>query len=673
MWFVVLTITWLAVVVGWWWTHRNRYWIVENRLTGVRREKIVKLPLAKINNKKLRREIKIFNRLNLVMPTLDGVAVVYREQMRALLRDPSYRPSADPYERLFYGYACYVLAQKNPSEVIQRQMWRKLNFLLAPKRKIVKQERVIWSRQFYNLYPVPIYKIFNDTYFDPNEPGITINQPWQMVVHGSYVKYYNANFVIKRYAHAYTLEAQETLTATIKVATDKNDFDCVVSRGVVTCRHLKTGESHTYAVRGEKVRLATSMCAQVDALEIYVTWQGKAKISLDGGEAQWLPRDQVISNQHLEAIVTQAHQAKYITGERLRIRYLSALKIVPSLENLTQVIIIQNENDFLKIWDCLVDYQKLARLFRGFNLVFIYSGAVTMVEDLVRSTATTEQVKNCHSNHLWLYFVDRTVTDPDALYFLMKMVQPSHYVPLATTPPGLAISKAWPYVKTLTVTNTLPQKMTRNLVVPLVFQRPVVVSAQGSILKVVSLVSGHVSHYVLPTVLKLTNEWLTTHVNVPLQVKLAGYETRQFTITRRESNLQKRFTKKDLATALREIQINTDDKKFDALFNKPIKEGEDLQLLSAVKVAYQNQDRKLLMAILGERHQVTVDVWQYLLTQFVGLRVRSNKIYLAPCVNVMGEFTVAFECRGQKYTFNTKKNLSGSAKFAIINYGNSNG
>ena len=81
-------------------------------------------------------------------------------------------------------------------------------------------------------------------------------------------------------------------------------------------------------------------------------------------------------------------------------------------------------------------------------------------------------------------------------------MQPSHYVPLATTPPGLAISKAWPYVKTLTVTNTLPQKMTRNLVVPLVFQRPVVVSAQGSILKVVSLVSGPGSHYVLPTVLK---------------------------------------------------------------------------------------------------------------------------------------------------------------------------
>ena len=133
------------------------------------------------------------------------------------------------------------------------------------------------------------------------------------------------------------------------------------------------------------------------------------------------------------------------------------------------------------------------------------------------------------------------------------------------------------------------------------------------------------------------------------------------------------MTKKDLATALREIQINTDDKKLNALFNKSVIEGEDVGTLAAVKVAYQNQDRKLLLVALEERHQITADVWQYLLTQFVGLRVRADKIYLTPCVNVMGEFSITFECQGRKYAFNTKKNLSSSAKFATIKYGNSNG
>lgn len=674
MWFVICALGWLALLVVWWWTHRNRYWLIETKTAGVVKQKIIRLPLSHVRNLKLRREIKIFNRLCLVMPTVNGVAVFYREQLRALLRNPRHRPSDNPYERLFYGYACDVLAQKTPQEVVQRQLRRNLTFLLAPKRKIVKRIQAVWTRQSYQLYSKPIYKIFNDCFCDPLQPGIVMKQPWQFVVHGSYIKYYNQDLVVKRYAHGYALQAATTQTVTIKVAADKNDFDCVVSRGVVTCKHLTTGEVHTYAVRGDKVRLATSVCAKIDALEIYVTWQGEAKISLDGGDAQWLPLADVAANQRLERIVTAAHQAKFITGERLRARYLAALKVVPSLSCLTKVVVLQNENDFLLAWQSLKDYQRIAELFQGFNLVFVYSGAVPVVEQIIRANVSAQQIKISHEKHLWLYFVDRTVTDPDALYYLTKVAQGGHYVPVEPTPPGLAISHTWPYVKTLTVTNTLAHKMTRNLVVPLIFNQPMVVSAGGTILKAVNLNTGHVSHYVLPVAVHLPNEWITTHVNLPLKVKLAGYETRQFTITRRESNQKVRLTKKDLATALREIQICTDDKKLDAVFAKTVVEGEDPKTLAAVKVAYQNQSRKLLLAALNERHQITVDVWQYLLTQFVGLRVRGDRIFLTPCVNVMGEFTINFECQGQKYAFNTKKNLSRGIKFANINhYGNSNG
>ena len=659
--------------MAWWWHHRNRYWWVATKTDGIIKPGIVRLPLQHIDHQKLRHEIKIFNRLCLVLPTVDGVAVAYREQMRALLRDPMYRPGPDPYERLFYGYACFVLARKIDDEIAQCQLRRNLTFLLAPTRKIVKRQAVVWSRQRYQLHPSPIYKIFNDSYCDPFQPAVTMEQPWQVVTHGSYVKYYNALAVVKRYAHAYTLNAQNPQTVTIKVAADKSDFDCVVSRGVVTCKYLPTGESHTFTVRGDKVRLATSICAKTDALEIYVSWQGQAKIGLDGGEARWLKRAEVAENQRLERLATAAYQAKFITGERLRARYLAAEKLVPSLECLTRVVVLHTADEFLAVWQTLADYRRLAQLFGGFNLVFLYSSASPTVEDVVRTAATTEQITACHGDQLWLYFVDRTTTDADALYYLTKLAGRGHYVPPAPTPPGLQVSKTWPYVKTLTVTNTLPHKMTRDLVVPLLFHRPSVVSANGTILTVVNLSTGRTSKYVLPVPLHLTGEWLTTHVNVPLKVKLAGYETRQFTITRRDSQPAGRLTKKDLATALSDIQIRTDDRKLDALFNKSVVDGEDAACLAAVKAAYQNQDRKLLLTALGDRHQVTSDVWQYLLTQFVGLRVRAGKIYLTPCVNVMGEFTITFACQEQKYAFNTKKNLPNSAKFATIKYGNSNG
>lgn len=289
------------------------------------------------------------------------------------------------------------------------------------------------------------------------------------------------------------------------------------------------------------------------------------------------------------------------------------------------------------------------------------------------STLSQEQIAACHQDQLWLYLIDRTVTDPDALYIFNKLAHGGHYVPSAPIPAGLVVTKNWPYVKTLTVTNTMPQKMTRDLVVPLQFNHLSVVSANGTVLTVVGLTSGRVSTYVLPAPIHLTGEWLTTHVNIPLKVKLAGYETRQFTITRRESQNKARLTKKDLAMAVSEIQIHTDDKKLDALFGKKVIDGEDVRILSAVKAAYQNQDRKLLLTALGDRQQITIDVWQYLLTQIVGLRVRAGKIYLTPCVNIMGEFTITFLCEGHIYTFNTRKKLPSSVNFATINYGNSNG
>ncbi len=657
----------------WWWTHRNRYWLVESKTEGTIKPRIVQLPLRHINDKKLRREIKIFNRLCLVMPTVQGVAVCYREQMRKLLRNPRCRVGTNPYERLLYGYACYVLMQRLNDEVIKRQLHRNLLFLLAPKHKLVKRRSVVWSQRKYQLSTMPIYKIFADCYLDPWQTGIVASTPWQINLQGSYIKYTNSDITMKRYAHAYTLEAKTVQTVTLKVATDKTDFDCQVNRGVVTCKHLPSGEIHTYTIRGEQVRLATSLCGKSDALEIYITWQGEMKIGLDGGQPLGLRQAEIENNQRLEKLVTTAYQSKFITGERLRTRYLMTSKLVPTLDGLTQVVAIRSMEEFSTAWSKLDDYRQIARLFHGFSLVFLYSGATPQLADTILSTLTKTVIADCHRDQLWLYLLDRTVIDADVLYCLNKMAQGGHYVAPAPTLPGLIVTRNWPYVKTLTVTNTTAQKMTRDLVLPLPFNQFSVVSANGTVLTVVGLISGRVSTYVLPTPIHLTGEWLTTHINLPLKIKLAGYETRQFQITRRESSHKLRLTKKDLAAAVSEINIHTDDKKLDALFDKTVVDGENDAVLSAVKAAYQNQDRNLLLVALANRNQITADVWQFILTEIVGLRVRAGKIYLVPCVNLMGEFTISLQFNDQKYQFNTRKNLSKTTDFVTMDYGNSNG
>ena len=158
--FVLCASAFCLVSVCWWWTHRNRYWLIETKTAHTIRPKIVRLPLQHIGYAKLRREIKIFNRMCLVLPVGDDVAVAYREQMRTLLREPQHRPSSDPYERLFYGYACYVLMHKIHDEVVKKHLQRNLLFLFAPSQKIVKKCPVIWSRQRYQFRTLPVYKIF---------------------------------------------------------------------------------------------------------------------------------------------------------------------------------------------------------------------------------------------------------------------------------------------------------------------------------------------------------------------------------------------------------------------------------------------------------------------------------------------------------------------------------
>ena len=426
----------------WWWAHRNRYWLIETKTVGAIKPRIIHLPLQHIKYVKLRHEIKIFNRLCLVMPCVNGVAVAYREQMRALLYNSQHRSSADPYERLLYGYACYVLTQKIKDEVKTRQLRRNLTFLLAPQRKIIAKRAVVWARRQYQFHVLPIYKIFKNSYFDPLQPGIVTSLPLQTVAHGSYVKYYNNDVIIKRYAQAYTLDAQTMQTVTLKVATDKSDFDCQINRGVVTCKHLPTGESHTYAVRGEHVRLATSLCKKTDALEIYITWQGQAKICLDGGQPKWLSQAEITINQRLERIVTAAYQSKFVTGERLRMRYGTAVKLVPSLVGLTRVIPVRNVDEFLQVWVQLDDYRQIARLFHGFSLVFLYSSTAPMVADTILATVSAEQITACHNDQLWVYLIDRTVTDPDALYYLTKLAQQG-CIPRMTMPGG-SYRISWP-------------------------------------------------------------------------------------------------------------------------------------------------------------------------------------------------------------------------------------
>ena len=648
---------------------RNPYFVLRTTVTGDVKERIVRLPLKGITYPKLRHEIKIFNRLCVVMPSAHGVAVVYTEHLAALLAEPHHRPSNDPYDRLLYSYACAVLLSKTTDERQQRQLRKHLWFVFAPERKIVRQIKPVWSRQVYHLHPVPIYKIFERGYCDPQVCPIQTAQPLSMTVYNSYLKYTNADLTLRYFGDFYELDARGEQKITLPVAKDKDDYDCTINRGVVTVKNLVTGESHTYTVHGEQVRLGSSLGLATDRLEIYLTWQGHLTISLDHGTRHLLTTAELTANRQVEKIVTAAYQAHYLHGEKLLTRYRAAVKCVPSLKLLTQVVIVREPTDFFGVWDKLAAYRRAAQLFGGFNLVFLYAGSNRLLADLVTGFVTEDTVRECQAERLLLFFIDRTTVDPDALYILTKMTKPSAYLPPAPALSAVKVAKTYPYTARLTVRNATARPVTRTVNFPLTFRGMSIVSGQGSILTVVNVDSGRQATYHLPTAVTITGEYLTDHWTVPIKVKLAGYEQRQLTITRHDAVLPSRPRVKDLVAALEDIQINSPNAALQALFSKPIDAVENTALLGLVKAAVKNVDLQLLLAVLGDKHALPADVWQYLLVKVVGIRFAGGKIHLTPCVNLLGDFTLSLTCRGEKYTFNTKKNLPSSTKIATIAYG----
>lgn len=669
MWWVI-TVTVLVVmltVIGF--RLRNPYLILRTAVTGAVRERIVRLPLKGITYSPLRHEIKIFNHLCLVMPSAHGVAVAYVTHMAGLLADPHYRPSTDPYDRLLYAYACAVLLSKSTDERQQRQLRKHLWFVFAPARKIVKRINPIWSSQLYSLYRVPFYKIFNNGYCDPRVCPIQTDQPLTMTVYGSYVKYQNANLTLRYFGNFYELEMRSEQQIALTVAKDKTDYDCTINRGVVTIKHLVTGESHTYTVHGEQVRLGSSLASATDKLVIYLTGQGHLTISVDHASRQLLTTAELTANRQVENIVTAAYQAHWVHGEKLLTRYRAAVKCVPSLKWLTHVVMVREPVDFFLVWDELSAYRRAAKLCGGFNLVFLYAASNRMVADLVTGFIDDATVRACQAERLLLFFIDRTTVEPDALYLLTKMSKPTTYVPPAPVLPAVRVTKSYPYVARLSVRNASPNPVTKTVDWPLTFRGWSVVSGQGSILTVVNVDSGRQATYHLPTAVHLTGEYLADHWTIPIKVKLAGYEQRQLTVTRHDAVLPSRPRVKDLVAALDDIQIKTADTALQALFNKPLDNQENPSLLALVKAAVKNVDQQLLLAVLADKHALPADVWQYLLTKVVGIRFAGGKIHLTPCVNLLGDFALSLTCHGEKYHFNTKKGLPSSTKIATITYG----
>ncbi len=648
---------------------QNKYFLIKQERNGKQKDKIIKLGTGGITNNKLVHEIKIFNSLFLVMPCVGGVACLYSKLLCCLIKNPKHKPENNAYEKLLYGYACYVLLTKTNDEIVSRQLRKNLLFLFAPKLAIKKNMKISWCSEKYNLHPKPIYKIFNNSFLDLSVTEFITESPTRSLVLDSYIKYENKDITIRRFDDFFEMRSKVPQKVIFVVAEDKASFDCSISRGVVTCTNIDSGWVKTYTVRGNDIRISNSMCEKTDKLEIYIYFSGLVTVSINNAVRKLLYSNEIQFNKNVERIVEDAYKCKFISGEKLRQRYKKAEACVPSLRLLTKVVEIKDAQSFLDVLDELEYYKKIASLFSGFNIVFLYSSGSKFVADLVGGFISKSEVNSLTKANVFLFFIDRAVTDPDAIYFLARMMRGNKYTELAPNSEKQTVSKSYPYKKVILLSNKTAAPTIVTEVVPLKFTSPSVVTVSGLTLTAVGLYTGKVSVYKLPCNVNIDKELLTMGINICIKTKLMGFEQKRFYIQKQDTVLQSKEKKKNFLMSLEKVIVKTNNKDLSKIFSLPVIDENNTGLLEMVKTAYRNIDKQSLISLLVDRNALPISVWEYLMSKIIGIRFSGGKVHLVPCINIVGDFILTFEFEGKPYAFNAKKQLEKTTDLDTILHG----
>ncbi|MDR0384279.1 MAG: hypothetical protein LBH47_03095 [Christensenellaceae bacterium] len=500
-------------------------------------ERIVKLPIRRIKDIVLRGEVKIFNGLNLVMECRGGVAVAFINQIQELLERHDKEMGVSSYERLFYCYANYILYLKTLKRVFRLNVLRGL--FQDKILRIIKDSKLTLGERYY-CYPQSQYKVFKDTAV--KNGGLML--PSCIFERG--------DIEIRRYENFIQLFCEKEGRYTLEIAEDKYEWDCEINRCRILCRNLTSGEKRSYKIRGETFRLGTSIGDKSDRLKVYLVFAGKIEVSINGGEKVLLKDDEIEFNKKCEAIIRDAMRRKYILGLSLRENHKIALKLIPTLHLLTMVFEITTAEDFVRNVDNFPYYKKIAKLFGGFNVIFLYGSNVNFANDLVDSFINENDIDGLLEDKVYIYFIDRVTAAAGAIYILSKMLKPKYGLQHKFESSGKGfysygqvtvneiVGKS---LKTIILQNTSKKMQTVNIPIGIDLGKFFVVSKKGNYLIAANLF-GTASNY-KKTVYKLpegcrmdlTEELITDYVEIKIKAKLMGYEQKKYVIAKNKDGL----------------------------------------------------------------------------------------------------------------------------------------
>ncbi|MCL2569847.1 MAG: hypothetical protein FWE16_01415 [Firmicutes bacterium] len=419
----------------------------------------IKIPIEFRNQshyvfKKLIHEIKIFNAMRVVMPHTGRSITENLKILGRLHIDPKCNiPLEDPYTRLFYAYSSLTLHLREKDFIRRRQLLKNslpifVNQLFI--KQIIKINKIITKR--YYPCPQPLYKLLGGEFLSRQSESnyeIKVGGAKEILntqFSDSYILQYYKDILVKSYVDkhfpvkCFELKTNKKTKFIWKTNMDKLELN--MSQTADIFYYICHTSKRTFAIYVPDVKkmFGTNMTSRNPDLEIHITIGTDAKIYVVNGTSKaevqsiiqkltladsrldYLLNDtEINANKRIQNIITKMHNAKSITGEGLRKKYLATTKIIPTLYLPTLTYVVESQEDFFAIIDNFDNYERLASLKIQFNIIILFSSQNHVVREIIAAFTNTREVYDLINLGIFMFFVDKMTTHTHVVNFLSHM------------------------------------------------------------------------------------------------------------------------------------------------------------------------------------------------------------------------------------------------------------
>lgn len=675
---------------------------------GAAKDKIVKIEtrIARrtgVISEKLCREIRIFNKMKLVMPCRRGTSVMYSQFLGRLIIEPRFVIcNSDAVARLLYICAAANLYTHSRRCLEKRQLVKNCIYVFGQKNIIKKVRKITCLQRRLYTHKQVRFKYLNGRFiFAQNRvdrPSYTKYLHSDGQKQGSFEKHYVDKVL--------PVECFETNTEDFSYFVSNNKYNYNLSHTSDTFYAISNGSAIGLYVPG-KVTFGSSICENGNNLTIYASGNGGKYYIIRGKSKQdiipivgeikrrrgqldyLLTAGEAKEVMQIERIFERAWSCRFVRGDGLKDKFPAACKYVPTLFLPTLVYIVDKADDFFTVVDNFKLFEKIAATGNSLNIVFLYSSMNDEVREIMKAFVDKDEAKNLISKGIFLFFVDRVKAKEQAVNYLSLMSEAKLKVKIANeinksgTEIVTHISNSFPITHTVYIRNTFGRPRTAKVQIPLCvgseldglpFGMPAICQQQGANLHVTSLKSGRSVNYRLPIGASITDEFGRTlrdseiacqNVYIGCDVKLAAYEEKIVKIIKGEGGLSRCEKRQVFLGSLENVSIKGNS-QLQRIFEIGIADGVEEKLCAALKESIRNFERDVFFALLGSRESISSDVYALIVERVIGIKLLRGKIQLMPCIIITGNFELSFMYQGIPYYFKVKEKGSGF----IVNYDN---